>query len=473
MNGVKGDTGNTGEQGVTGNDGAIPVIGVQDEGGVYYWTIDGDWLKDSAGQKISATGNNGADGNTPTVAIGSDGYWYICPDGACNGTPPGDGWEDTHEKAVGDDGQPGNNGDTPKVIIGTDNYWYICPTGVCTGTPPADADWTPTGVKAKGEDGSDGITPELRINETTGEWDVCLSGNCDPDDGDWTSTGKIAAPQIGAAEYPDHSGIYYWTVNGDWLKDSSGNKIPVTDEKGDPGNDGSDGKTPKVAIGSDGNWYICPNGSCTNTPPAAGWEDTHVKATGNDGAKGEQGDAIFAKNGIDNSHDGYVEFTLAGGGTLQVPKYVPLSITFTPPPTPFNNSELKNIPLTLVGYVRSIVAVDVPRGWTIAFDLTAGGEKIKVTAPAANNGYYTAAGTATLLVSDGNTQTITAPLALACNTPYTPPAAPDIVFEPPTPFNNSQTKTITLTTVTATVKTILAVDVPLGETVTPDVGQGC
>jgi hypothetical protein len=126
------------------------------------------------------------------------------------------------------------------------------------------------------------------------------------------------------------------------------------------------------------------------------------------------------------------------------------------------------IDLTLTGYVRSIVAVNVPRGWTVAFDLTTDIKKMIVTAPSASNGYYTATGTATLLVSDGNTQTITKSLELKCNTAYTPPAAPDIEFAQPEMFTLGQTKTITLTTVTATVKTILAVDVPRGWTVTPD-----
>jgi hypothetical protein len=32
------------------------------------------------------------------------------------------------------------------------------------------------------------------------------------------------------------------------------------------------------------------------------------------GPQGAQGDAIFAANGVDNSHDDYVEFTLALAG---------------------------------------------------------------------------------------------------------------------------------------------------------------
>jgi uncharacterized protein YbdZ (MbtH family) len=129
------------------------------------------------------------------------------------------------------------------------------------------------------------------------------------------------------------------------------------------------------------------------------------------------------------------------------------------------------IDLTLTGYVRSIVAVDVPRGWTVAFDLTTESKKMTVTAPSASSGYYTATGTATLLVSDGNTQTITKSLELKCNTAYTPPAAPDIKFDQPESFTNGETKVITLTEKTSTVKNITPVDVPRGWTVTPDVEE--
>jgi uncharacterized protein YbdZ (MbtH family) len=108
-----------------------------------------------------------------------------------------------------------------------------------------------------------------------------------------------------------------------------------------------------------------------------------------------------------------------------------------------------------------MVAVDVPRGWTIAFDLTKGSEKIKVTAPAAGSGYYTATGTATLLVSDGNTQTITAPLLLKTDA-YVPPPAPDIEFDQPGAFTPGETKFIPLDVITSTVRSITPVDVPRG-----------
>ena len=76
--------------GKDGADGVIPVIGVrQDADGVYYWTLNGEWLFDSAGNKVKASGTDGkdgaagdkgSDGVTPKLKI-KDGYWYVSYDG--------------------------------------------------------------------------------------------------------------------------------------------------------------------------------------------------------------------------------------------------------------------------------------------------------------------------------------------------------------------------------------------------------
>ena len=102
----------------------------------------------------------------------------------------------------------------------------------------------------------------------------------------------------------DTDGKYYWTVNGEWLLDN-GNKIPVTGEKGDKGDTGSNGLTPY--IGDNGNWWI-------------GTTDIGVKA---------QGDAIFAKDGIDYTSDpDNVIFTLADGTKVTLPRTSALTVGF-------------------------------------------------------------------------------------------------------------------------------------------------
>lgn len=72
-----------GKNGVDGKDGYTPVIGVkQHSDGIYYWTLDGEWLIDENGNKIKAVGADGKDGITPLLKVENE-YWYISYD---NGT---------------------------------------------------------------------------------------------------------------------------------------------------------------------------------------------------------------------------------------------------------------------------------------------------------------------------------------------------------------------------------------------------
>ncbi len=60
-----------------GEDGTSPVVSVkQDTDGVYYWTLDGEWLTDGAGNKLPVSGK---DGITPKLKIEEE-YWYISYD---------------------------------------------------------------------------------------------------------------------------------------------------------------------------------------------------------------------------------------------------------------------------------------------------------------------------------------------------------------------------------------------------------
>ena len=88
-----------------GKDGNVPVIGVKQDksDGQWYWTVDGEWLRDSDGDKVRASAEDGEDGApgqpgvTPTLKI-VDGYWYVSYDG-------GKTWEEeTLGQATGDKG---------------------------------------------------------------------------------------------------------------------------------------------------------------------------------------------------------------------------------------------------------------------------------------------------------------------------------------------------------------------------------
>ena len=104
----------------------------------------------------------------------------------------------------------------------------------------------------------------------------------------------------------DTDGIYYWTVNGNWLI-VDGKKVKAIGTDGADGSDGNDGTdgtngkdgiTPKFKIDG-GYWYI----SYDNEQS---WEQLG-KATGDSGLNGEDGDAFFKGVSI---ADGFVIFTL-------------------------------------------------------------------------------------------------------------------------------------------------------------------
>ena len=128
-----GQDGKDGANGADGKDGYTPQIGVmKDVDGIYYWTLDGEWLLDAKGNKIQANGVNGTDGTngsngtngtngvTPQLKIEND-YWYVSYD---NGAT----WEKLG-KATGDDGIDGENGEDGdsifKSVTQDDEYVYF------------------------------------------------------------------------------------------------------------------------------------------------------------------------------------------------------------------------------------------------------------------------------------------------------------------------------------------------------------
>lgn len=134
-NGQDGKDGQDGKPGEDGKDGSTPVIGVkQDADGIYYWTLNGDWLTDDSGNKIKAEGRDGQDGEDGKPGQdGNDGQ-----DGK-----PGEDGEDGQDGKPGEDGK---DGITPQLKI-EDGYWYISYND--------GASWTQLG-KATGDKGEQG-----------------------------------------------------------------------------------------------------------------------------------------------------------------------------------------------------------------------------------------------------------------------------------------------------------------------------
>ena len=144
-----------GKKGENGQNGTTPVIGVeQDTDGLYYWTLDGEWLTDDEGSKIlaqgmavekgyrgtldewlaSLNGSNGDDGKSAYELAVENGY---------QGTE-----EEWLASLKGSAGDQGDDGVTPKLEVRDDGYWYISydngqtwnKLGPATGDPGEDGD---------------------------------------------------------------------------------------------------------------------------------------------------------------------------------------------------------------------------------------------------------------------------------------------------------------------------------------------
>lgn len=90
--GADGKDGEDGKDGINGDGSYIPSFGVKkDADGVYYWTLDGEWLLDENGNKVSAQGTAGEDGA---------------------------------QGATGATGQPGKDGVTPQLRI-EGGFWQV------------------------------------------------------------------------------------------------------------------------------------------------------------------------------------------------------------------------------------------------------------------------------------------------------------------------------------------------------------
>ena len=138
-----GENGKNGSDGADGADGYTPQIGVmEDTDGIYYWTLDGEWLLDDNGNKIKAVGTDGADGTNGTN--GEDGVDGV--DGI-NGEDGKDGVN----------GKDGEDGITPRLKIEND-HWFVSYDNGTT--------WLELG-KATGNDGENGVDGESLIKSIT------------------------------------------------------------------------------------------------------------------------------------------------------------------------------------------------------------------------------------------------------------------------------------------------------------------
>ena len=333
-----GKDGQNGEDGTDGKDGVTPTIGVkQDTDGIYYWTLDGDWLTDKHGDKIKAEGKDGADGSdgedgsdgtdgtngkdgiTPQFKIEND-YWFISYDNGNTWTQLG--------KATGEngkDGEDGVGGDSMFTGIdyktSTDYVIFTLADGTQIKLPTWSAfealqrlcNETNTNLSAlqtivtalQNNDYITSVDPLTEDGKVVGYTikfaksnPIVIYNGKDGTDGVDGNT-----PIIGVKK--DTDDIYYWTLDGEFIV-VDGQKIKAQGTDGNNGVDGSDGVTPKLEI-REGYWWISYDNG-TN------WTQLG-KATGENGADGKDGDSIKITQDENN-----VYFELVDGTIITISK---------------------------------------------------------------------------------------------------------------------------------------------------------
>ena len=217
------------------------------------------------------------------------------------------------------------------------------------------------------------------------------------------------APIIGVKK--DTDGIYYWTLDGEWLTDEKGNKVKAqgTDGKdgvdGEDGNDGVDGEdgvdgtngkdgkdgiTPQLKI-ENGRWMLSMDNGKT-------WTDIG-QATGADGKDGEDGeDGTDGEDGVDGKDgtngifksvredDDNVYFTLEDDSVITIPKSdnSKFAIAFdTTDIAILNGGESKTISYTITDATKNTVVKAIAQdGWKVKVDATSTDKgTITITAP--------------------------------------------------------------------------------------------
>ena len=193
------------------------------------------------------------------------------------------------------------------------------------------------------------------------------------------------APIIGVKK--DTDGIYYWTLDGEWLTDEKGNKVKAqgTDGKdgvdGEDGTNGKDGITPQLKI-ENGRWILSMDNGKT-------WTDIG-QATGADGTDGEDGvDGKDGTNGIFKSvteDNDNVYFTLEDDSVITIPKSdnSKFAIAFdTTDIAILNGGESKTISYTITDATKNTVVKAIAQdGWKVKVDATSTDKgTITITAP--------------------------------------------------------------------------------------------
>ncbi len=187
------------------------------------------------------------------------------------------------------------------------------------------------------------------------------------------------APEISVKEGED--GRLYWTLNGEFLT-VGGNLVCAQGEKGADGEKGDTGTAPKIRINSESKeWEISYDNGTT-------WESTGIVAEGNN-TTGEGGSSIFKE--VDITDPDFVTVTLSDGTQIKLSRYDDSAPTFAIEAV---NGQIEvefgaTVEFEVISSNIKDFSISKPDGWRASFK----GDKLSITAPAAENNYAEVEGT--------------------------------------------------------------------------------
>lgn len=200
-----------------------------------------------------------------------------------------------------------------------------------------------------------------------------------------------STPVISITQQTD--GNWYWTLNGELMKDANGKSIRANGEDGKdgddgkPGEDGKDGQNAPTPVLKTGEALGLAGISGTWTADAIYLSvdngTTWTQVSGRNGTNGVDGDSFFSD--VDTTSEDYVTFILSDGTKIEVPRYKALALSFSY--TPAGGTE------TTINPARDILTASVT-GLVIKYNVTGNGivkDDVRVSAflPSTATGEWT------------------------------------------------------------------------------------
>lgn len=318
----------------------VPTIGATEIEGVYYWTVDGKLLCDADGNPLRVTGRDGKDGENGKDGVnGQDGKDGVDGKDGENGKDGVNG-QDGKDGKDGENGKDGQNGGTPKLKI-ENGHWYVSYDGGAT--------WELLGIAYEGGSSQDGITPRLKIVD--GYWYVSY------DEGSsWTKLGKAQGEdgkdgENGRDGVDGKDGIN--GTNGTDGRDGVDGKDGENGRDGVDGVNGKDGSTPRIGVKQEnGVYYWTVNGAFL-------LDEYGQKIPASGSSEQGSGESIFAGVKVEN---GVVTITLKDGTSFIIPMKPVAGLRLEAIKLHFTASEKKTIHLELNNIVN-LTVTEKPEGW--------------------------------------------------------------------------------------------------------------